>query len=126
MIILNEQEMWRCVSLDEIMGGIERAYEIHRAGNYVMPDRYVAGRDGNLMLYMPCFIDGAVGTKMLAEFPGNPAKGLPYLSGLMIVNDGETGTTNRITKFLPPVAQTEPAAPAAPAAQQLSWQKGAF
>ena len=26
MIILNEQEMWRCVSLDEIMGGIERAY----------------------------------------------------------------------------------------------------
>lgn len=96
MIILNEQEMWRCVSLDEIMGGIERAYEIHRAGNYVMPDRYVAGRDGNLMLYMPCFIDGAVGTKMLAEFPGNPAKGLPYLSGLMIVNDGETGTTKAI------------------------------
>ena len=43
---------------------------------------------------------------------------------------GETGTANRITKFLPPVVQ--PAAPAAPAAgsasaaQQLSWQKGAF
>lgn len=41
---------------------------------------------------------------------------------------GETGTANRITKFLPPVVRAAaPAAPAAPAAQQqLSWQKGAF
>lgn len=42
---------------------------------------------------------------------------------------GETGTANRITKFLPPVVQAGPAAPAAPAApavQQMSWQKGAF
>ena len=37
---------------------------------------------------------------------------------------GETGTANRITKFLPPVVQ--PAAGSASAAQQLSWQKGAF
>ena len=91
MIVLNEQEMWSCVSLDELMAGIEQAYAIHRSGNYVMPDRYVASRGNNLMLYMPCFIDGAIGTKMLAEFPGNPSKGLPYLSGLMILNDSETG-----------------------------------
>lgn len=96
MIVLNEQEMWKCVSLEEIMGAIERAYAIHRSGGYVMPDRYVAQRGSNMMLYMPCFIDGAIGTKMLAEFPGNPAKGLPYLSGLMIVNDGETGAVKAI------------------------------
>jgi len=96
MFVLNEKEMWKCVSLEEIMGAVEHSYDIHRSGNYVMPDRYVAQRDGNMMLYMPCFIDGAIGTKMLAEFPGNPAKGLPYLSGLMIVNDSETGTTKAI------------------------------
>ena len=40
---------------------------------------------------------------------------------------GETGTANKIVKFLPPVVRpAASAAPAAPAAQQLSWQKGAF
>jgi len=96
VFVLNEKEMWSCVTLEEIMGAVERAYAIHRSGSYVMPDRYVAQRGSNMMLYMPCFIDGAIGTKVLAEFPGNPAKGLPYLSGLMIVNDSETGAPKAI------------------------------
>ena len=96
MFVLNEKEMWKCVTFEELMGAIERAYEIHRSGSYVMPDRYIAQRNSDMMLYMPCFIDGAIGTKILAEFPGNPAKGLPYLSGLMIVNDSETGTIRSI------------------------------
>lgn len=39
-----------------------------------MADRYTASDKGNTMLYMPCFVDGVIGTKMLTEFPGNPAK----------------------------------------------------
>ena len=48
------------------------------------------------MLYMPCYANGSIGTKMLAEFPENPGKGLPYLSGLMIMNDMETGAVEAI------------------------------
>lgn len=37
MIILNEQEMWEAVSLNEVMDAIENAFAIHKAGSYVMP-----------------------------------------------------------------------------------------
>lgn len=91
MLILNEKDMWNAITLEEVMDAIEDAYQIHKQGNYKMPDRFIAARDQNMMLYMPCFLDTAIGTKMLAEFPDNPSRGLPYLSGLMILNDAKTG-----------------------------------
>lgn len=91
MQIINEKEMWNAVTLTEVMDAIEDAYEIHRQGNYLMPERFIAAKDKNLMLYMPCFLDKTIGTKMLAEFPDNPKRGLPYLNGLMILNNAKTG-----------------------------------
>lgn len=91
MQIINEKEMWNAITLTEVMDAIEDAYEIHRQGSYLMPERFIAARDKDLMLYMPCFLDKIIGTKMLAEFPDNPKMGLPYLNGLMILNDSETG-----------------------------------
>lgn len=91
MIFLNEAEMWSSVSLTDIMDSIRRAYEIRKSGAFHMPERYIARRDDNMMLYMPCFTNSIIGTKMLAEFPGNPGKGYPYLSGLMILNDAAHG-----------------------------------
>jgi ornithine cyclodeaminase/alanine dehydrogenase len=42
---------------------------------------------------MPALITrlGAAGVKWVSGFPGNPARGLPYISGLLILNDPETG-----------------------------------
>src|SRR5258705_3337250 len=34
---------------------------------------------------------GAAGVKWVSGFPGNPNRGLPYVSGLLILNDPETG-----------------------------------
>lgn len=96
MIILNEKEMWQAVTLEDVMESVEKAYEMHRNGDYLMPDRFIAQKEKDMMLYMPCFSSEYVGTKMLAEFPGNPAKGLPYLSGFMILNDGPTGQPRAI------------------------------
>ena len=91
MKILSGSEMWDAVTLNDVMDAIEDSYRIHKAGSYVMPDRFVASRDQNMMLYMPCFLDRFIGTKMLAEFPDNPKRGLPYLNGLMVLNEAETG-----------------------------------
>lgn len=96
MRILNEQDMWNAVSLNDVMNAIENAFAIHKAGSYVMPERYIAQKENNMMLYMPCFIETMIGTKMLAEFPDNSSKGLPYLNGLMILNDAETGLPKAI------------------------------
>ena len=91
MQIISETDMWKAITLEEVMDAIEDAYEIHRQGRYLMPDRFIAAREKNMMLYMPCFLEQVIGTKMLSEFPDNPKKGLPYLNGLMILNHAETG-----------------------------------
>lgn len=91
MLYLNDKEMRKAVEYEEMMNAIEEAFLCYRQGNYHMPDRYTVCSQNKKMLYMPCFAKDVIGTKMLAEFPENPAKGLPYLSGLMILNDQETG-----------------------------------
>ena len=66
MKILSESEMWDAVTLNDVMDAIEDSYRIHKAGSYVMPDRFVASRDQNMMLYMPCFLDRFIGTKTVS------------------------------------------------------------
>lgn len=96
MRILTEEQMWQAVSLENVMDAIEQSFCIHKQGNYVMPNRFIASRGKDMMLYMPCFLDQVIGTKILAEFPDNPSKGFPYLSGLMLLNDAETGQPKAI------------------------------
>lgn len=96
MIVLNENEMRSAVTLDDVMSSVEKAFEIHKSGDYYMPDRFIASKDKNMMLYMPCFSNSYIGTKILAEFPDNPKLSMPYLSGLMLVNDGATGQPKAI------------------------------
>ncbi|MBI4169396.1 MAG: ornithine cyclodeaminase family protein, partial [Acidobacteria bacterium] len=47
----------------------------------------------NFIHAMPALIGalGAAGVKWVSGFPGNQARGLPYISGLLILNDVETG-----------------------------------
>jgi len=51
-----------------------------------------AGND-NFIHAMPASVPalGAAGVKWVSGFPGNPNRGLPYVSGLLILNDPETG-----------------------------------
>ena len=51
-----------------------------------------AGND-NFIHAMPASVPalGAAGVKWVGGFPGNPNRGLPYVSGLLILNDPETG-----------------------------------
>lgn len=96
MLILNKEDMRLAADLTEIMDAIEKSHIIFRENQCYLPDRYAVNNNNKTMLYMPCYANGAIGTKMLAEFPENPKKGLPYLSGLMILNNGETGATEAV------------------------------
>lgn len=96
MLILNKEDMLLAADLAEVMDAIEKAHILFREDKCYLPHRYSVNHDNKTMLYMPCYANGAIGTKMLAEFPENPPKGLPYLSGLMILNDGETGAVEAV------------------------------
>lgn len=93
MIYLGADTLPKAASPNEIMDAIEQAYAIETAGTFEMPTRIHLDHKNNTLLYMPCFIDNIFGTKMLTLFPGNPAKGKPVISGLVILNDVESGET---------------------------------
>lgn len=93
MLILNEKDMRRVVNWSQMIDYVEEAYRIFSRGEFWMPDRTAVVRDSDTILYMPCFTDDVFGTKILTLFPDNPSKGYPYLDGLMLVNDLDTGKT---------------------------------
>ena len=73
------------------MDQIEEAYRIFGADAYYMPPRPVIEHENKSLIYMPCFTDEIIGTKMLTIFPDNAKLGLPSLDGLVILNDRTTG-----------------------------------
>ncbi len=48
---------------------------------------------------MPAYLADrdAVSVKWVAGYPQNPSRGLPYINGLMVINDAETGVPQAIT-----------------------------
>ena len=61
-----------------------------------MAERTTVSRDGLTMLYMPCFAGGYVSTKILASCPENPARGLPALDGVVLLNRADNGALEAI------------------------------
>lgn len=91
MIFLDKQAIEKLVDPDEMMDQIEEAYRIYGKGAYYMPPRPVIEHDQKTLIYMPCYTDEIIGTKMLTIFPENAKLGLPSLDGLVILNDQKTG-----------------------------------
>lgn len=91
MIFLGKEEIEKLVDPNEIMDQIEEAYRIFRADAYYMPPRPVIEHENKTLIYMPCFTEDVIGTKMLTIFPENAKLGLPSLDGLVILNDRTTG-----------------------------------
>lgn len=91
MLYLNEQNIKEAVSLNEMMDAIEESFQVYEKNSFFMPDRIHVNNDDKTLLYMPCFKESIFGTKILSLFPENPKKKLPVITGLMLLNDIETG-----------------------------------
>jgi ornithine cyclodeaminase/alanine dehydrogenase len=72
----------------------ERTYVAMAAGEAELPPKPgVHPRPDAFIHAMPAYLRGqdVAALKWVAGYPGNPARGLPYISGLIVVNDAETG-----------------------------------
>lgn len=85
----------RCLpDISARLGLAEQALRALATGNAEMPPKIgVHPRPGALLHAMPAWLrDGdLVGLKWIAAFPGNRTRGLPAISGLMVLNDAATG-----------------------------------
>jgi len=78
----------------EIIAIIEEAFRQKAMGKTEAPPKPgVHPKQDAFIHAMPAYLaeTKSAGVKWVSGFPGNPARGLPYISGLLILNDVETG-----------------------------------
>lgn len=98
LVYLSRADVERAgVSMAEIIDVLEIAFREKGHGRTEMPPKPgihpgPAGND-NFIHAMPASIPAleAAGVKWIAGFPGNDKRGLPYISGLLVLNDPATG-----------------------------------
>ncbi|MBW1827562.1 MAG: hypothetical protein JRI78_11435 [Deltaproteobacteria bacterium] len=82
------------LTMTEIIETLEVAFREKGRGNTEMPPKpgIHPGGEDNFIHAMPAYIPAlnAAGVKWVSGFPGNQKKGLPYITGLLILNDPET------------------------------------
>ena len=83
------------ITMSEIISQLEIAFKEKGEGRVEMPPKpgiHPGGGD-NFIHAMPAYIPAleAAGVKWVSGFPDNQKHGLPYITGLLILNDPETG-----------------------------------
>ncbi|MFW9861758.1 MAG: ornithine cyclodeaminase family protein [Candidatus Thorarchaeota archaeon] len=83
------------LTMSEIVDALEVAFREKGKGLVEMPPKPgIHPGDGNNFIHaMPAYIPSlkSAGVKWVSGFPENEKRGLPYISGLLILNDSETG-----------------------------------
>lgn len=96
LLYLSEADERRLdLSMDRIIDVLEEVHAAHRQGKTQMPPKpglRPVGKAGFIDGY-PAFVENTeyLGIKWLSGYFGNPAKGLPFITGLTILNDVQTG-----------------------------------
>ncbi len=81
-------------AMPEIIAALEVAFREHGQGKVEMPPKPgVHSRPDSFIHAMPAYIPAlaAIGLKWVSGYPANQARGLPYITGLLILNDDDTG-----------------------------------
>lgn len=80
--------------MNEIIRALELAFlEKARGRTEAPPKPGIHPRQDSFLHAMPASVpsQAAAGIKWVAGYPSNPSRGLPYISGLLILNDPDTG-----------------------------------
>jgi len=91
--VFRASDVERALSPHEAYDAVRAAFEAHARGTWSMPSKtYVTNYPAGDFRAMPAIGDGHAVLKWVTSFPGNPAKGLPTVTGLVLLSDAEEGT----------------------------------
>jgi ornithine cyclodeaminase/alanine dehydrogenase len=82
------------ITMSEIITALVHMFEEKGKGNSEMPPKPGIHPHADAFIHaMPGYLPGsrAAGLKWVSGYPKNPERGLPYISGLIILNDPDTG-----------------------------------
>ena len=80
--------------MQEIIDALDEMFKEKGRGKVEMPPKPGIHTQPDAFIHaMPAYIPSlqAAGVKWVSGYPANQAKGLPYITGLLILNDPETG-----------------------------------
>lgn len=82
------------VGMKEVLAAVDHGFRLKGLGKTEMPPKTgIHPRADSFIHAMPAYVREleAAGLKWVSGFPANPARGLPYISGLLVLNDPENG-----------------------------------
>lgn len=87
----DDAAVFAAVSPAEAIGRTREAFLRHRRGEWVMPAKvYLDSPPYGDFRAMPARGDGLAMLKWISSFPGNPARGLPTVMGVVVLSDATT------------------------------------
>ena len=82
------------IGMPEVLAAVAEGFRLKGQGRTEMPAKIGIHTNQDAFIHaMPAYVKGveAAGMKWVSGYPSNTAKGLPYISGLLILNDAQTG-----------------------------------
>jgi len=90
--VLDGAAVAAAVTPERAVDAVREAFVAHARGDWSMPPKvYVANYPAGDFRAMPALGDGYALLKWITSFPGNPARGLPTVTGVVLVSDAATG-----------------------------------
>jgi alanine dehydrogenase len=90
--VFTAQHVEQAVSPERAVEAVRAAFVAYANGEWTMPPKvYVTNYPAGDFRAMPALGDGRALLKWVNSFPGNPQRGLPTVSGLVLVSDAEDG-----------------------------------
>ncbi|MFM7328558.1 MAG: ornithine cyclodeaminase family protein [Bacteroidota bacterium] len=91
MLLLKDELLDQLLTPAQLVDAVQAAMLADEAGSHSVPQRAHINFGKNTILLMPAIGPDGFGTKVVSVMPGNPAKGLPMISGSYLLNDADTG-----------------------------------
>ena len=90
-------DVFAAVSPAEAYDAVRDAFVAYHRGEWTMPPKvYVTNYPAGDFRAMPALGGGHALLKWVTSFPGNPARGLPTVTGLVLLSNAETGELEAI------------------------------
>jgi alanine dehydrogenase len=90
--VFTARHVEQAVSPGRALEAVRDAFVAHARGEWTMPPKvYVTNYPAGDFRAMPALGGGHALLKWVTSFPGNPARGLPTVTGVVLVSDAENG-----------------------------------
>src|SRR6187455_1627692 len=95
--VFSRAAVLEAVTPQDAYGAVRNAFLAHHSGEWAMPPKvYVMNYPAGDFRAMPALGGGHALLKWVTSFPGNPARGIPTVTGLVLLSNADTGALEAV------------------------------